>query len=64
MLLPRLVKNGKSENKNKTNKNKTQKQKTDKKHVKIKKKILKTKACDNFSSASMERAPQTYPKFF
>ena len=30
--------------------------------VKIEKFILKTKACDSFSSASMERAHQNYPK--
>ena len=33
-----------------------------KKNVKIEKFILKTKACGSFSSASMERAPQNYPK--
>ena len=30
--------------------------------VKIEKNILKTKACDSFPSASMERAPQNYKK--
>ena len=30
--------------------------------AKIEKIILKTKACGSFSSASMERAPQNYPK--
>ena len=33
-----------------------------KKNVKIDKYIFKTKACDSFSLAPMERAPQNYPK--
>ena len=30
--------------------------------IKIEKFILKTKTCDDFSSASMERAPKNYPQ--
>ena len=33
-----------------------------KKIVKIEKYIFKTEACDSFSLAPMERAPQNYPK--
>ena len=34
----------------------------DRKLVKIEKFILKTRACDSFSSATMERAPQNCPQ--
>ena len=32
--------------------------------VKVEKSIIKTIACDSFSSASMERASQNYPKMY
>ena len=37
-------------------------EKVKKKIVKIEKYIFKTKACDSFSLALMERAPQNYPQ--